>query len=78
MVARQQTGTSPQHLLWFRNLEDSLSRRDARDGYRIGSLRLENRIAMSAMGVAIIDDDGFFREHAIRYYEERAREQFTQ
>ncbi len=40
---------------------------------QIGSLRLENRIAMSAMGVAIIDDDGIFREHAIRYYEERAR-----
>ncbi len=39
----------------------------------IGSLRLRNRIAMSAMGVGIIEDDGIFRDHAICYYEERAR-----
>ncbi len=40
---------------------------------RIGSLALRNRVVMSPMGVAIIDDDGVMREPAIRYYEERAR-----
>ncbi len=40
---------------------------------RIGSLEVRNRIAMSPMGVAIIDGDGMMREPAIRYYEERAR-----
>jgi 2,4-dienoyl-CoA reductase-like NADH-dependent reductase (Old Yellow Enzyme family) len=40
---------------------------------RIGGLELRNRIAMSPMGVEIIDDDGLIRERVIRYYEERAR-----
>ena len=39
---------------------------------KIGNLELRNRIAMSPMGVAIIDD-GRMSETAIRYYEERAR-----
>jgi 2,4-dienoyl-CoA reductase (NADPH2) len=40
---------------------------------RIGGLELRNRIAMSPMGVEIIDGDGHVRERVIRYYEERAR-----
>lgn len=40
---------------------------------RIGSMELRNRIAMSAMGVEIVDPDGHAREPVIAYYEERAR-----
>jgi 2,4-dienoyl-CoA reductase (NADPH2) len=40
---------------------------------RIGHLELRNRIAMSPMGVEIIDADGHVREPVVRYYEERAR-----
>ena len=40
---------------------------------RIGTLELRNRIAMSPMGVEIVDDDGVLRERMIRFYEERAR-----
>jgi 2,4-dienoyl-CoA reductase-like NADH-dependent reductase (Old Yellow Enzyme family)/thioredoxin reductase len=40
---------------------------------RIGGLDLRNRIAMSAMGVEIADEDGHAREPIIAYYEERAR-----
>ncbi len=40
---------------------------------RIGGMELRNRIAMSAMGVEISDEDGHAREPIIAYYEERAR-----
>lgn len=40
---------------------------------RIGGVELRNRIAMSAMGVEIVDPDGHAREPVIAYYEERAR-----
>ena len=40
---------------------------------RIGSIEIPNRIAMAAMGVEIVDEDGHVREPVIRYYEERAR-----
>ena len=36
-------------------------------------MELRNRIAMSAMGVEIVDPDGHAREPVIAYYEERAR-----
>jgi len=39
----------------------------------IGGLQLRNRIAMSAMGVEIAEEDGHAREPIIAYYEERAR-----
>ena len=39
----------------------------------LGTLRLRNRIAMSAMGVEIAEEDGHAREPIIAYYEERAR-----
>ncbi|MBJ19639.1 MAG: FAD-dependent oxidoreductase [bacterium] len=39
----------------------------------IGGMRLRNRIAMSAMGVEIAEEDGHAREPIIAYYEERAR-----
>ncbi len=39
----------------------------------LGTLRLKNRIAMSAMGVEIAEEDGHAREPIIAYYEERAR-----
>jgi len=41
--------------------------------FRIGGMELRNRIAMSAMGVEISDEDGHAREPIIAYYEERAR-----
>jgi 2,4-dienoyl-CoA reductase-like NADH-dependent reductase (Old Yellow Enzyme family)/thioredoxin reductase len=40
---------------------------------RIGALELRNRIAMSAMGMEIVEEDGTVREPVVRYYEERAR-----
>ncbi len=40
---------------------------------RIGSIELRNRIAMSAMGMEIVEEDGTVREPVVRYYEERAR-----
>jgi 2,4-dienoyl-CoA reductase (NADPH2) len=39
----------------------------------LGTLRLRNRIAMSAMGVEIAGEDGHAGEPIIAYYEERAR-----
>jgi len=39
----------------------------------IGGMELRNRIAMSAMGVEIAEEDGHAREPIIAYYEERAR-----
>jgi len=39
----------------------------------LGTLRLRNRIAMSAMGVEIAGEDGRAGEPIIAYYEERAR-----
>jgi 2,4-dienoyl-CoA reductase (NADPH2) len=39
----------------------------------IGGMKLRNRIAMSAMGVEIAEEDGHAREPIIAYYEERAR-----
>ncbi len=40
---------------------------------RIGSLELRNRIAMAAMGMEIVEEDGTVREPVLSYYEERAR-----
>ncbi len=39
----------------------------------LGGLRLRNRMAMSAMGVEIAEEDGHAGEPIIAYYEERAR-----
>ncbi len=39
----------------------------------LGTLRLKNRMAMSAMGVEIAEEDGHAGEPIIAYYEERAR-----
>ncbi len=39
----------------------------------IGGMQLRNRIAMSAMGVEIAEEEGHAREPIIAYYEERAR-----
>jgi len=40
---------------------------------KIGTMTLHNRIAMSAMGVELADEDGHASEPIIAYYEERAR-----
>ena len=40
---------------------------------KIGAMELRNRMAMSAMGVELADEDGHAREAIIAYYEERAR-----
>jgi len=40
---------------------------------KIGAMELHNRMAMSAMGVELADEDGHAREPIIAYYEERAR-----
>lgn len=40
---------------------------------RIGSLELKNRIAVSAMGVSLSEDDGSVGERMIAYHEEQAR-----
>lgn len=40
---------------------------------KIGAMELRNRMAMSAMGVELADEDGHAREPIIAYYEERAR-----
>ncbi|TCJ37514.1 NADH:flavin oxidoreductase [Parafrankia sp. BMG5.11] len=40
---------------------------------RIGSLKLRNRIAVTAMGVSLSEDDGTVGEKLIAYHEEQAR-----
>lgn len=40
---------------------------------RIGTLELKNRIAVSAMGVSLSEDDGTVGERLIAYHEEQAR-----
>lgn len=40
---------------------------------RIGTLELKNRIAVSAMGVSLSEDDGTVGERMIAYHEEQAR-----
>ena len=40
---------------------------------RIGTLELKNRIAVSAMGVSLSEDDGTVGERIIAYHEEQAR-----
>lgn len=40
---------------------------------RIGSLELKNRIAVTAMGVSLSEDDGHVGEQIIAYHEEQAR-----
>ena len=40
---------------------------------RIGSLELKNRIAVTAMGVSLSEDDGTVGERMIAYHEEQAR-----
>jgi len=40
---------------------------------RIGTLELKNRIAVSAMGVSLAEDDGTVGERIIAYHEEQAR-----
>ena len=40
---------------------------------RIGTLELKNRIAVTAMGVSLSEDDGTVGEQLIAYHEEQAR-----
>lgn len=40
---------------------------------RIGTLEVKNRIAVTAMGVSLSEDDGTVGERIIAYHEEQAR-----
>ena len=40
---------------------------------KIGTLELKNRIAVTAMGVSLSEDDGTVGEQLIAYHEEQAR-----
>lgn len=54
----------PKGMGMFEGLKSSLD---------LGGMKLRNRMAMSAMGVEIAEEDGHAREPIIAYYEERAR-----